>query len=541
MELVDIFPNGTQVCFVSPFRLSVPFISENDRDNEGQYIYDKWGSDISSKLTEKINSSGTDYMFSWNEMSGDCSDDKFAPNCFLTGEAMDCYVKNKYYRELGRYLSFSGIVLQVRSVGIKIWEFGFGSIKIVSTIYLAKNSVYRNSLSGFINELQKVISNVRFTEVLENIIDNEIIKRCNFHYNDDLKSNRSFAERVIQHNSHDNFLSYYELPNPQILLRVDAEDKDDFIDKNNIFSMHLHSMQVNDKMGENLFELYISDNKKLLISIWRRYSEIFYDLEEAIIVHRYFADYVNKVGEAYESFFVPYYDRISKESIFNRIMGPSRRALSWNFLKENNCLDSILAEFRQISRMYTTKFNIFGKTANNSLSYSDLCIFENSIKYLGLEKIKNSNRMLYSHINSYYAQIDDHIEKISLIFGKTIIVGLNFIFASIGYIIGIAALNYTLNPAVDEFEIIATNLLAQWAFLGLVFLGFILLVLSIFLARRDEKKHINHIRKKELKNHQMWIFMLKAKKKARKDYLTEHKRTSYNYDTEFVANVNPLQ
>ena len=336
MELVDIFPNGTQVCFVSPFRLGVPFISENDRDNESQYIYDKWESDISSKLTEKINSSGTDYMFSWNEMSGDRSDEKFAPNCFLTGEAMDCYVKNKYYRELGRHLSFSGIVFTIRSVGIKIWEFGFGSIK-------------------------------------------------------------------------------------------------------------------------------------------------------------------------------------------------------------NNCLDSILAEFRQISRMYTTKFNIFEKIANNSLSYSDLCIFENSIKYLGLEKIKNSNRMLYSHINSYYAEIDDHIEKISLIFGKTIIVGLNFIFASIGYIIGIAALNYTLNPAVDEFEIIATNLLAQWAFLGLVFLGFILLFLSIFLARRDEKKHINHIRKKELKNHQMWIFMLKAKKKARKDYLTEHKRTSYNYDTKFVTNVNPLQ
>lgn len=104
--------------------------------------------------------------------------------------------------------------------------------------------------------------------------------------------------------------------------------------------------------------------------------------------------------------------------------------------------------------------------------------------------------MLYSHINSYCAQIDDHIEKISLIFGKTIIVCLNFILASIGYIIGIAALDYTLNPAVDEFEIIATNLLAQWAFPGLVFLGFILLFLSIFLARRDEKKYINRIRKR---------------------------------------------
>ena len=513
MDLIDIFPHGTQVCFVSPFRLSIPFISENDSENVSQCIYEKWGIDISSKLTEKINSSGTDYMFSWNKISGDCPDDEFTPNCFLMGEAVDCYEKNKCFRELGRYISFSGIVFTIRSIEIKIWNFGFGSIKIVSTINLDKNSVHRNSLNGFIDELQKVISNTRFSEALENIINNEIIARCD--YNDDLKSNRSFAERVTQHENQDDLWSHYELSKPQILFMVEVQDRDDFIGKNNIFSIYLHSLQINDKMEENLSELYVSDDKKLVISIWGQCSETFYNLEEVIIVHRDFADYLNKIGETYESFFVPYHDMISKQNIFYRITGPSRRALSWNFLKENNCLDKILAEFREVSRMDVTKFNIFEKAANSRLTYSDFCIFESSIEYFGLNKMNNCNKILYSHINSYFTKINDHIEKMSSIFGKTIIIGFNFILASIAYIIGVASLDYVRNSEIDEFEIIATNLLAQWIFPGLVFFGFVLLVLSIFFARCDEKKHINRIKRKELKKHQMWIFMLKTKKKRK--------------------------
>lgn len=336
MEFSYISNSGTQVCFVFPFKLSLSCVIFEGADKEVKFDYDRWKEHVVSKLIGCESSSDSCCLFSWDEVTEKTLNSEFLPNCFLKGK-IKCPEKSVCFNDCLSKSVSSKVRLKVSCVEIKLWEFGFGSVKIVSEITSDEQEVSQKLLSEMHTNFQKF---------LEPKIGCEIIKRCNFQDKDNSNGMTSFAEiplqhkmNAFQHKNKDCANYNFDLLEPIAIVHSEAKDENDYNNAINMQSLGLHRIEIENGIKENNFRIYVSDNGRSIVSIFQQNSEvydkvIFNEIIETTIVHKEFAVYLNEIGRAYEPFLNTYSDKIAKESIFNRIFLPSRRAFAWNKLQE---------------------------------------------------------------------------------------------------------------------------------------------------------------------------------------------------------------
>ncbi len=522
MELSDIFSSETQVSFVFPFKLSLSCVIFEGKDEEVQFDYDRWKSRVICKLICHKNSSDGCYLFSWDEVAEDLSDSsscEFLPNCFLKAKIEDS-AKLGWLNDCLRDFKFNGLGLEVSCVEMKLWEFGFGSIKIVSKVISDLLDGEQKSLSEVLDDFQTML-NEKFLKILEPKIDYEIIWRCNFQRKDDPKEITSFAEIALKHKKktfqqkNKDYTKYnFDLLEPisTVQSKIIDENDDNVI---NMQSSGLRRIETKDEIEGNSFKIYISNNRKLLVSIFQQNSEEydkikFNEIIETVIVHKEFGVYLNKIGQTYEPFLSTYSDKIAKESIHNSKLWPDWHAFAWNVLQEKKGLDTILTEIQEVSRISIIMFNTLDSQANSYLSYSNLSTLKIANKIFDLNRIRDSNNELFSLVNRYYAKISNHNEKLSLFAESVIAFYFPTSLSFIALILSFAAIDGAFGETLSN--VIRSTF--PWNLSILPVIAVIVLSLLVSCVERAEKREIENARKpgSVLETHQLWIEMLETEK-----------------------------
>lgn len=523
MGFSGIFDSGTQVCFVFPFKFSLSCVIFDDDGNGVRYDYDRWKRQVSSELIDGNDSSDSCWRFSWYKVPCDSlnsSNCEFLPNCFLRGEITDAAVL-KCFDDCLIELELNGVVSKVSRLEIKLWEFGFGSIKIVSEVIQNETEDKSEAIGELLDNFQTLV-NKKLSKVLKSKIDREIIKRCNLRGQDDAKVVTSFAERDIQYKNEDGSKSEFDLLDPIVIVQCEAKDENDFKSKNDVLSSDLHGMKIENKIINSRLGIYISDNRKSVVSIFQQNSKVSDEIMETVIVHKNFADHCNIIYRTYEPFLSSYYEKIAKEGIFPKITHPTKRSFAWNALEEQEYVPRILAEIREFSKIDTIKFSVFDEQANSYLSYSNFSIFKSIVEIFGLNRSCDSKKELISFVNNSYDKISDHVNKLSLVFGKTLGFGASLALAIFALIISIAAsiatISTSLDPSVSNFEEMLNFSFVQWMLLGVTPVAIIIMSVTLLGAKRAEKKEIDAIKdkRKDIKPHQLWIEIIKNEKQNKK-------------------------
>lgn len=517
MKFLDIFNSETQVCFVFPFQFNLSCFMFDDKDNEVQYDFDRWKENVSSVLIGDNNSSNSCCLFSWEKVvdnSSDSSNYEFLPNCFLKGKIADS-AKEKCCNDYLCESLFKEIGLEVNLVEIKLWEFGFGSIKIVlkatSNLLNDKEKLLKEVLDDF-----QTMSKEQFSKILKPKIDCEIIRRCNLQRKSNPEKITSFAEIVLQHKNENYLKSDFDLLDPIIIVKSEVKDESNEQYKGELLSFNFHTM----KIKNNMLEIYFSDNKKLLISMSKQHlgeSNKIDEIMETVLIHKDFANYCNSICQAYEAFLSSYHDIIANKSMLPQILGPTKSSFAWNWSIEKKCINAILTEIHELSRINTMKFNTFDKHINNYLSHSNSNIFKYTAGIFELNGLRDSNEVLLSFVNDRHAKISNWNYRLTSIFGGTIVVSSGMILAILSVILSTAGITIALNPPSDQFQIDASLFLNRWLLPIILAIGVFTLIVQICRASNAEYNEISDIKKKDqdIKTHQLWIKMSKDEKTIR--------------------------
>ena len=507
MKPSDIFNSKTQVCFVFPFQLSLSCAIFDDKANGVKYDFERWKKHVSSVLIGDNNSSDSCCLFSWEKI--DASNCEFLPNCFLKGKIEDS-IKVKCFNDYLSESLFKEVGLEVSFVEIKLWEFGFGSIKIV----LEMTSDLLNDKQKLLNELLndfQAMPREKFLEILEPTIDCEIIKQCNLHRKSDSREVTSFAEIAFQYQNKNYLKSDFDLLDPIITVRNDTKDKGSEKYKDKLALLNLHSMEIKN----DLLEIYFSDSKKLLISMSKQNSEEnkkIDEIVETVLLHKDFANYCNLICQAYEAFLSSYHDEIANKSILTKICGPTKSSFAWNWSIEKKCVNAILDEIQELLRINTIKFNAFDRHMNTYLLHSNSNISKCIGEIFELNRLRDSNERLFSFVNDRHEKISNCNYRLTLVFGATIIVSTNIVLAALSVILGIAGIAIDLDRPSDPFQVNVSLFINRWILIAILAISAITIIVQICRASKAEYNEIADLKKKDIETHKLWINMSKNEK-----------------------------
>ena len=413
--------NNVRLCFVSTFRLNVPFERERDSDSGllrvygDSYptdnrieispdsdsgllrVYGDWKEDVESKFQE---TSGR-YSLSWsapNEVSS--GQQNFADGCFLESSVNDL---DGFTSILEKLDVFAGLYPWVTFLKIRLWEFGFGSVKVgVSFASLESDKIIEIEEKKIIDELKKE----NFYLKLESLIESDIICRCRSGDESD-SSSQSFAEKVMQYKEKKIEQQVGKLSESLVLVEFNVEDSE-FSNQSNLLSKSLYDVSTEKKSPVENFNMFCSEDRDVIVFLRVGDDDSSKNIAERILVQVSFLQYTRFVGKIYLLFFLSNFKKLYKEKQFkgpieiNKINPRGRESI---IAQERRKVNLIYEEIEIISQViYESNYQM------NSLFASDANIINCRI-HNGLSSILNFTA-LQSIVKDKYSNIEYQYNKI---------------------------------------------------------------------------------------------------------------------------------
>ena len=394
-----------KLCFVSTFRLNVPFRTGSDSDSSLLGAYGDWKADVVSKLKE--HGSGS---FSWSEPNKSTSGQQnFAAGCFLEGSVKDLGSFADILKELD---VFAGLSPKVTLLKIRLWEFGFGSIKVEASLKLPEsNGRIKIKEKDIIAEMEEKKlkgrkSEKNFYEKLESIIESDII--CQLESaNESHSSSQSFAEKVRQYKGKKIMQQIGKLSESRVLFEFDVKDSK-FSVQSNLLSMSLYDVCTEKNLLAENFSIFCSEDRDIIVFLRVGDDDFSKNITERILVQFSFLKYASAVGEMYEIFSASnlrYLNRIKSLSPIkiNKLYFRGRESI---IVEERRMVNSIYEEIQYISTaMSKSNYEINSQLISN-MNLKIAKIMNCLSSFFDLVSQQNIAEKKYNSIEDQYKKID---------------------------------------------------------------------------------------------------------------------------------------
>ena len=386
-----------ELCLVSTFRLNVPFRTGSNSDSGLLGAYGDWKADVKSELKKKSDS----YSLIWDDPKKSQSDHQnFVAGCFLESRVENFGSSTSPSARLD---AFANLSLEVTFLEIRLWEFGFGSVKVgVSFASLESDEITEKEI---ISELK----DNKFCENLELLIESEIICRCKSGDGSD-SSTKSFAEKVIHHKEMEIEYQVGKLSEHQALIQINVEDSE-FSAQADLLSKSLYNIHIEEDLPAENFGIFCSKEKDVIIFLQVANNDSSERIAEMVLIQVSFLQYASAVGKIYLIFFVANLKKLYKAKSFWGPIEKSKlnpRGRESIIVEERRKVNLIYAEIEIISQViYESNYQM------NSLFASGVNVANCRI-HNGLSSILNFTA-LQSIVKNEYNNIEYKYNKIDKI------------------------------------------------------------------------------------------------------------------------------
>ena len=388
--------SNVRLCFVSTFRLNVPFERERDSASVLLGAYGGWKENVVSKLKKESGS----YSLSWSAPNERSSvQQNFTTGCFLESSVKDL---NEYTSILSKLDVFDGLSPKITFLEIRLWEFGFGSVRVgVSFASLESDKIIEIEEKKIIDALKKE----NFYLKLESLIESDIICRCRSGDESD-SSSQSFAEKVRQYEGKKIEQQVGKLSESLVLVEFNVEDSE-FSNQSNLLSKSLYDVSTDKKLSVDNFGMLFSEDRDVIVFLGVD-DDSSKNIAERIFVQVSFLQYVCTIWEMYEMFSVANLRRLNrikslKPIKINKLYPRGRESI---IVEERRMVNSIHEEIECISMAMSKSDYLI-----NSRLTSDTNIKTNNILNcvsgaLNLDAWQNIAAKKYNSVEAQYRKID---------------------------------------------------------------------------------------------------------------------------------------
>lgn len=295
--------NDIELCFVSTFRLNVPFQAESNSDSGLLGAYEVWKADVKSKLKEKTESSS----LIWIDPNENLTNrQNFAPGCFFYGKVRNVRGFTCILKTLN---VFDNISPEINLLEVRLWKFGIGSVRIkINLKSLSNNDIFRLKENEIIAKLDK------FNKILEVLIEHEIIRRCASTNGND-PGRQSFTEEVIKYKKMETEQPIGKLLRHQILFKLNVKDSKFSFQSYQLSKGYYNVCSDKNSPAEN-FDMYCSNEKDIVVFLQVGNNDSAECFTERILVQVFFLQYFGRISEIYKMFFTANLTKLNQEQGF---------------------------------------------------------------------------------------------------------------------------------------------------------------------------------------------------------------------------------
>lgn len=387
---------NVRLCFVSTFRLNVPFRAGSSSDSGLLGAYGDWKADVASKLKE--HGSGS---FSWSEPKESTSGQQnFVTGCFMEGSAKDLDSFTAILKELD---VFAGLSPKVTFLKIKLWEFGFGSVRVgVDFASLEGETVIIIKENKIISKLKR-----KFFKKLESIIKSDIVFPCKSVEGIN-SSSQSFAEKVMQHKEEKIKQQVGKLSESRGLVEFNVKDSD-FFTQSDLLSKSSYGTCIEENFG-----VFCLKRKDVIAFLQVGDNDSPEYIVERILVQVSFLQYVSAIGEMYEILFAADFKKLRKKYImkksfrFNLILAKlHRKGCESIIVEERRKAILICEEIESIVQVISESNNQINSLYDNNISGRNERIWNYLSNDFNLDALQNIVNNKFRGIKRSVKKIDE--------------------------------------------------------------------------------------------------------------------------------------
>lgn len=421
MKFFDVFSNGSEVCYVFPFRLSVALVPQGSKENSGsQNAYEHWKEDVSDKLLRSADNSNSDFLISWTGISnGFSNNEEFVPSCFFKGKISNSNIMSELSDKLNKDIDDPNVSMEVNLIEIRLWEFGFGSIRIISKITKVGSKIPKESLFDSLEKYKIVISHKTADGTTKSSFVNCIRSKIVGKIDNCLKPEgwgdcalyQSFAEKAMSYKEI-NYDSIGELLQPRVFFKAEAVDESKYESKMKCLKKYLHEVQSEHYSSPDVPSIYISEDRMIVVSLQTEVDNLHNSVFETTVAYCSFYQYLDKVGNIYELFSDAYYEQLVKEKnrkhrnrfkeIFSNLFPRGRESI---IVQERRNVNTIHQEIIAIFVMLNHAINVFNSSQLhcNALRCS---FIGRLVESLGCSYLSKNVDKKYGNIEQNHVKID---------------------------------------------------------------------------------------------------------------------------------------